>query len=72
MRKKSAQLNTLSTLLNIATNQDLDRLLTIMKTPGLRSLIYKTNIDIIKLLANGLKLVSAENKNSVPPEKRSS
>lgn len=62
LRKNSQELSILRSLLNAATNQDLDRLLTAMKTPGLRSLVYKTDIDIIKLLANGLKLVSAENK----------
>jgi len=69
LRKKSQQLNILRPLLNAATNQDFDRLLTVMKTPGLRSLIYKTNIDIIKLLTNGLKLVFAENKKQAQPTK---
>lgn len=62
LRKKSQELNTIRTLLNSATNQDFDRLLTVMKTPGLRSLIYKTDIDIVKLLATGLKLVFDEKK----------
>lgn len=60
LRKKSQELNTLRPLLNAATNQDLDRLLTVMKTPGLRSLVYKTNIDIIKILSSGLNLVFDE------------
>lgn len=66
VRKKSQELNSLRTLLNSATNQDFDRLMTIMKTPGLRTSVYKTNIDIIKLLSTGLKLVSAERKQGLP------
>lgn len=69
LTKRSHELNTLRPLLNAATNKDLDRLLTVMKTPGLRSLVYKTNIDIIKLLSSGLKLVSAERKKLVPTTK---
>lgn len=69
IRKKSFELNTLRPLLNAATNKDFDRLLTIMKTPGLRSLIYKTHIDIIKLLSTGLKLVFEENKSLAPSPK---
>lgn len=60
VKKKSQELMTLRPLLNAATNKDFDRLLTIMKAPGLRSLIYRTDIDIIKLLSKGLKLVSTE------------
>lgn len=57
LTKKNEALGTLRPLLNNATNQDLDRLLAFMKTPGIRSLIYRTNIDIITLLSSGLKLV---------------
>ncbi|MCX7745329.1 MAG: hypothetical protein N2645_00345 [Clostridia bacterium] len=64
-KKKNKELSTLRPLLNAATNKDFDRLLTVMKTPGLRNLIYKTNIDIIKLLSNSLKLVLEEN-NKIP------
>jgi digeranylgeranylglycerophospholipid reductase len=69
LKKKSRELNTLRPLMNAATNQDFDRLLTVMKAPGLRSLIYKTNIDIIKILSTGLKLVFDENKNQAPSTK---
>ncbi|GAB6086018.1 NAD(P)/FAD-dependent oxidoreductase [Alkaliphilus crotonatoxidans] len=58
VRKKSQQLKSLRPLLNAATNEDFDRLLTVMKTPSLRSLIYRTNVDVIKLLSRGLNLVS--------------
>ena len=34
-----------------------------------RSMVYKTNIDIIKLLSAGLKLVSAENEKQASPNK---
>lgn len=71
LRRKSQELNTIRTLMNAATNQDFDRLLTVMKTPGLRSLIYRSNIDIIKYLSRGLKLVSSASKNSIPPSKGS-
>lgn len=69
LRKKTQQLNTFRPLLNAATNKDYDRLLTIMKTPGLRRLVYRTDIDVIKLLSNGLKLVLGERKKQVPPIK---
>lgn len=69
VRKKSQELNTLRPLLNAATNQDFDRLLMIMKTPGLRTMIYRTHIDIIKLLSTGLKIIADENKNQIPPAK---
>ncbi|MHB1391691.1 MAG: NAD(P)/FAD-dependent oxidoreductase [Clostridia bacterium] len=62
VRKKSQELSTFRSLLNAATNKDFDRLMTIMKTPGLRTLVYRTDIDIIKLLSTGLKLVSGEKK----------
>lgn len=55
LRKKSMELSTIRPLLNAATNRDLDRLLTVMKTPGFRSLAYKTSIDIVKLLSIGIK-----------------
>ena len=55
IKKKNLELSTLRPLLNAATNRDFDRLLTTMKTPGFRSLVYKTNIDIIKMLSIGLK-----------------
>jgi flavin-dependent dehydrogenase len=69
VRKKSQELNTLRPLLNAATNKDFDRLLGIMKTPGLRTLVYKTDIDIIKLLSTGLKQVSAEKKKQASADK---
>lgn len=58
LKTKSRELNTIRHLLNKASNQDFDRLLTLMKTPGFRSLIYKTNLDIIKLISIGLKYFS--------------
>ena len=51
LNKKSIELTTLRTLLNAATNENYDLLLTIMKLPGYRSLLYNTNINIIKFLA---------------------
>ncbi|KUO77697.1 MAG: hypothetical protein APF77_13220 [Clostridia bacterium BRH_c25] len=68
-RKKSQELHTLRQLLNAATNQDFDRLLMIMKTPALRTLVYRTHIDIIKLLSTGLKLVTTENTKQFPQDK---
>lgn len=62
LRKKSMELLALRKLLNAATNSDFDRLLAAMKTPGLRSMVYKTNIDIIKLLSFGLKPFISEEK----------
>ena len=62
--KKGHQLYAFRPLMNSASNQDFDRLLALMKTPGLRSVIYKSNIDIIKLLSSGLKLVHSENEKS--------
>jgi digeranylgeranylglycerophospholipid reductase len=62
LRKKSQELSIIRPLLDNATNKDLDRLLTIMKTPGLRSFVYKTDIDIIKLLSKGINLTSKKPK----------
>lgn len=69
LTKRSHQLYTFRPLMNSATNQDFDRLLTVMKAPGLRSLVYNTNIDIIKLLSSGLKLVFSENEKLPPSAK---
>ncbi|MGE5630939.1 MAG: NAD(P)-binding protein [Caulobacteraceae bacterium] len=69
IRKKVQQLSTIRPLLNAATNKDFDRLLTLMKTPGLRSFVYKTNIDIVKLLSIGLNRVSFSTKEHIPPNK---
>jgi len=55
LRKKEQQLSILRGLMNTATNKDFDRLLTFMKTPGLRSFVYRTDINIIKLLSLILK-----------------
>ncbi|MHB8918106.1 MAG: NAD(P)-binding protein [Desulfocucumaceae bacterium] len=55
LRKKSMELITFRHLMNQATNSDFDRLLAFMKTPGFRSLVYKTNLDIVKMLSIGLK-----------------
>jgi flavin-dependent dehydrogenase len=63
-RKRSSELYTLRKLFNTANNQDLDSLLTVMKTPGVRSMVYKTNIDIIKLLSKSIKMVLDESKMS--------
>lgn len=62
IKKKSQQLNKMRSLMNTATNRDFDRLLALMKTPGLRSTVYRTNIDIIKLLSTGYGLISGGNK----------
>ena len=62
IHKKSRELSALRPLLNAADNKDFDRLMTIMKTPGLRSLVYRTDIDIIKILSTGLRLVAYEKK----------
>lgn len=62
LRKKSRELNTLRPLLNTATNRDLDQLMAIMKTPGFRRLVYKTDIDIAKLISTGLKLLASDKK----------
>lgn len=70
LKKQSQQLITLRTLLNDATNQGYDRLLAFMKTPGLRSLVYRTNIDVLKIVSNGVKLVSGENMNKNSSTKR--
>ena len=51
LREKEKQLSLLRDLLNTATNEDFDRLLTVMKAPGLRTLVYRTDIDIITLLS---------------------
>lgn len=67
LRKKSQELEKIRPLLNAASNQDFDRLLTFMKTPGLRSVIYRTDIDIIKLLSTGLNLVSKDNAKQSSP-----
>jgi hypothetical protein len=40
-----------------------------MKAPGLRTLIYRTDIDIIKHISTGLKLVSANKKNQASQAK---
>lgn len=60
LRKKSQDLITLRNLLNVATNKDFDRLLMLMKAPGLRTLVYRTEKDIVGLLAKGLKLVTVK------------
>ncbi len=69
LRKKNEELGKIRPLLNSATNEGFDRLLTFMKTPGLRSLVYRTDIDIIKLLSTGLVSVSDENQKKAPPTK---
>lgn len=62
VRKKSMELFALRKLLNAATNKDFDSLLTAMKTPGFRSIVYKTNIDIVKILSYGLKYFVTDGK----------
>jgi flavin-dependent dehydrogenase len=62
IRKKSQELSKIRSLMNAATNQDFDRLLAFMKTPGLRSMVYRTDIDIIKILSTGLGIISDENQ----------
>lgn len=62
LREKSRELSKLRPLMNAATNQDFDRLLALMKSPGLRTMIYRTRIDIVKLLSTGLEIVNREKK----------
>jgi len=62
IHKKSRELGALRPLLNAADNKDFDRLMTIMKAPGFRPLVYRTNIDIIKILSIGLRLAASEKK----------
>ncbi len=69
LRKKSQELSILRPLLNAATNQDFDRLMTMMKAPGLRSLVYRTDIDVIKLLSSGLKLIKDQSQAQTPENK---
>jgi len=62
LKRKDRELKVLRSLMNSATNQDFDNLLTAMKTPGIRSLVYKTNIDIIKLLSTGIRSIMQDKK----------
>lgn len=55
LKKKYLELINLRYLMNKATNRDFDLILNFMKTPGFRSLIYRTNIDIVKLISMGLR-----------------
>jgi len=55
LREKEQQLSIFRGLLDTATNRDFDRLLTFMKIPGVRTLIYRTDINIIKLMSMFLK-----------------
>lgn len=68
INKKNMELSTIRPLLNAATNRDFDLLLTMMKTPGFRSLVYKTNIDIIKMLSIGLRPFLSSRKMIEPGE----
>lgn len=58
LKKKNRELYTIRSQLDLVTNGGYDRLLTVMKTPGLRSLIYKTDINIIKYMSTGINLAS--------------
>lgn len=51
LSKKTKELVAIRPLLNAATNKQYDMLLTAMKLPGYRSLVYNTNIDIIKIIS---------------------
>ncbi len=62
LKKKNQQLSVLRPLMNKATNKDFDRLLTLMKVPGVRSTIYRTDIDVVKLISGGLKLIQGKKK----------
>lgn len=62
MKSKIQELIVLRTLLNKATNRDYDRLLGLMKLPGVRSTIYRTDIDILKLLSGGVKILEGKKK----------
>lgn len=55
LRKKSQELSIIRPLLDKATNKDLDRLLTIMKTPGLRSFVYKNRYRYYQTYFKGYK-----------------
>jgi digeranylgeranylglycerophospholipid reductase len=60
--RKSQQLLKFRSLLNSATNKGLDTLLTVMKIPGIRSLAYRTHIDVIKYLSKCIEFASVLNK----------
>jgi len=63
LHKRNNELLVFRSLMNTATNKDFDRLLMLMKTPGVRNLIYKTNINVIKYISNGLKMIVKEDIN---------
>ncbi|WP_054874928.1 NAD(P)-binding protein [Oxobacter pfennigii] len=65
LTKKGQQMADFRSLMNSATNKDFDHLLTFMKTPGLRSLIYKTDINILDILAKGLSFMPSRNKGDI-------
>ncbi|NLI12715.1 hypothetical protein [Pelotomaculum propionicicum] len=67
MKKKHMELINLRYLMSKATNRDFDLLLSIMKTPGIRSLVYKTNIDIVKLISMKTLLFSGPGRNKSFP-----
>lgn len=70
LNEKSRQLYTLRPLMNAASNRSLDLLMTAMKAPGLRSLVYKTDVDVIKLMSKAINLVSTANKVFAPEKRR--
>jgi digeranylgeranylglycerophospholipid reductase len=57
---KLNQLSSLRMLLNRATNDQLDKTLSMIKLPGIKNLVYNTDIDVIKLLSKGIKLMGVE------------
>ncbi len=69
LRKKGQELNTLRALMNKAENRDFDRLLSITKIPGLRSTIYRTDIDVLKLFSGGSRLIQGKKKQQDPASK---
>jgi len=69
LKEKYRQLVKIRPLLNAATNKDFDRLLAIMKTPGLRSMIYRTNIDFIKVLSTAIGLAKLDKRIHEMPRK---
>lgn len=62
LRKKSQELITLRPLLDAASNKDFDRLMMLMKAPGVRTMVYRTDIDIVRLLSTGLKILKVDKK----------
>lgn len=70
IKKKSWEFVTLRASMNNASNRDFDRLLTLMKTPGLRSLVYRTGIDVLRPLSKGISLISPASREFIAAVRR--